>query len=602
MTRLICGAILFCLATAALKADEVRLLAESDTVYVGVPFTAAIDVITEGDHTPPEFPKLDNIDVESAGQNTSSSTSIQIINGRQTSRVTQTTRYLYRITPREQGGLVIPPVTVQVNGSTLRSNQLTLRVDKAETGDLLYLDLEAAKDSVYVGEPVELRLEVWLRPFSQGRDVLSANDMWRTIDQNSTDWGPFKDLVETPRPKVTYRQDRRQGDDGVMHEYFVYELSKQIWPERAGPVDVGDLRVVVNYPLRIGRNQSMFSIFDDRRVTSSKPIAARIENTPVLVKPIPKQNRPPYFSGAVGPHEIEVSAEPLNVSVGDPITLNIKVTGQGRLDLLQAPPLKVLPEFTSRFRINEDQLPGVVDNDTKRFTQSIRALSADVDEIPAIPFAYFDTDTRKFVTVQSDPIPIEVSGAQKMSVSQIVEAGDQPSASGRTLTHLQRGIESNYTNPDELLATQAFHPGAGTAALLAASPLLYICCLLVRRRRERLTSDIALARRRTARRDAMNRLAQAETDTEPRQAAGTIASAALGYIADRLNLPPGGLTRGEAVNQLRTCDASAEVVAEVDVILTECEMAQFAGFANNSAPDMVSRTRVVIDRLEKERL
>jgi hypothetical protein len=50
------------------RAGRVEFLAESNEVFVDVPFMVAVDVVSLRDeHTPPIFPKMTNADVADAG-------------------------------------------------------------------------------------------------------------------------------------------------------------------------------------------------------------------------------------------------------------------------------------------------------------------------------------------------------------------------------------------------------------------------------------------------------------------------------------------------------------------------------------------------------
>jgi hypothetical protein len=320
--------------------------------------------------------------------------------------------------------------------------------------------------------------------------------------------------------------------------------------------------------------------------------------SPVKVLPIPSEGRPPYYCGAVGPHEISISASPLEARVGDPITLNITVTGKGKLEALQAPPLGLLPEVTRSFQVSDDQLPGVVEGSRKKFTQSIRALTDEVTEFPRVPFAYFDTDRGEFVTVYSEAVPIRIEPAERMSAAQIVEAGDGPPRAVKSLTHLERGIEANYVDPTALLATQGFQMTRASAAVLAACPALFLACVLVQRGRRRLVSDTALARRRSARKTAARRIRSAAAATSPKEAAAQFSAALLGYVADRLNRPPAGMTRAEAVSAFRQAGTDSNSVRELETILQECELAQFGGGTADGVQAMAERVRRCVTSME----
>jgi hypothetical protein len=260
--------------------------------------------------------------------------------------------------------------------------------------------------------------------------------------------------------------------------------------------------------------------------------------------------------------------------VGDPITVTMQVTGSSRLESLQAPRLADIPEITERFQVADDPLPGVVEGKRKRFSQSLRAISPDVSEIPPIPFVYFDTDSEEFVTVYSDPIPLKITASERMSATQIVQANEPGARAVDSLTQLTRGIEGNYTSPDALLAQHGLHPTPAFAVVGAGCPLVYAACVLLQRRRERLSSDTALRRRRGAKKVATRALARANGDPNG------CAEALLGYVADRLDLPAGGLTRQEAVRYLNGARVPEAVVVEMDDILADCEAAQFGGKAS----------------------
>src|SRR5262249_40015986 len=64
-----------------------------------------------------------------------------------------------------------------------------------------------------------------------------------------------------------------------------------------------------------------------------------VEQQSVRVLPLPQENVPPGFSGAIGNYSLSFSAGPTNVVAGDPITVKIQISGQGYLDGIAIPPL-----------------------------------------------------------------------------------------------------------------------------------------------------------------------------------------------------------------------------------------------------------------------
>ncbi len=152
-----------------------------------------------------------------------------------------------------------------------------------------------------------------------------------------------------------------------------------------------DITIIVSYPEEIGRARDPFEFgfttSRRNRVIKSRPIVQSAEVTPIEIQPIPVSGQPVDYAGAVGQFKFNVSAKPTNVAVGDPITLSLSISGTGRLDILQPPPLLEWTELTEAFKIPTDPMAGVVQGRRKQFTQSIRPRSDAVDEIPAIPFS-----------------------------------------------------------------------------------------------------------------------------------------------------------------------------------------------------------------------
>ncbi|NOX58040.1 MAG: protein BatD [Planctomycetes bacterium] len=590
------SALLICGFTPAVLAGNVKLLANSSEVYVGVPFAVAINVTASEDHRAPKFPKLKDATSELVNTQTTSNSMTIRINGRQVGSGDATTQYVFHVTPTKEGILKIPRISVQVDGEVLQTRSAAFRVTKSEKGDLLYVELIGAKEQVYVGEGIEVTLRVWLKEFKIRNQSISHREMWQAIDKRSTNWGAFADLVTPRNPNVKVARAKRSGADGKPQPYLVFTMTKQIWPNRAGKLNADDVRIVVDYPLKATRD-----IFGGLRFSRTKPIASTVDHVNVTVLDIPSKGRPADYAGAVGKHTIRVTASPTEVRVGDPITLNMVIQGTGQLEHLQAPRLSKVPDFAERFQIGDDSLPGVVENQRKTFTQSIRALSDDVTEIPSVPLSYFDTVSGTFETAFSEPIPLDVAPAQKMSNMQIVQSGGGSSTQAvSSMTRLGGGIEANRSDMNLLLADQRIGFSLGTVSAIVASPLLFGACLLVRRRKEKLHSNPGLARRRAAYRTAMlgfDGLSNAGGHGDGGQ---TVMTVLLKYIGDRLGLESGGLTRKEATTAMSEAGIVREIVDEADLVMAKCEVAEFGADAGSTVKEQVADARECVERIEKQ--
>jgi hypothetical protein len=142
------------------------------------------------------------------------------------------------------------------------------------------------------------------------------------------------------------------------------------------------------------------------------------------------------------------------------------------------------------------------------------------------------------------------------------------------------------------------------AALHAVPLLAVIMSLVVERRRRRWMNDTPLYRAQRAAREGRKRLRQADgllRDGRTEEAFTTISAAVRGYLADRMNKSPSGMTVDEINDFLRESEVRDDDLEKVRSVLTACDGAQYS--ATSSSADQARRTRIqaneMIDVLEK---
>ncbi|MHC4610642.1 MAG: BatD family protein, partial [Planctomycetota bacterium] len=478
--RYILAALIPALVPAAAEAGDVALQLATREAYVNEPVLIQVLVINAKTHQPPQFPEIPGAVVQAQGR-TGHNTSASYVNGRWTQKVTDT--YSYKLIPRQAGKIRIPAIPVRVDGRVLKTAATTILVTTSETGDLLFVDLASDQESVYLGQAIEVDLEVWVRPYRDRnfRNGLPADDMLSRVDFDSSQWGSFHDTVLRLRNRELrwqYRQDTRLDSQGLERAYYVYVIPLKFVPTTTGRLDVGEVNVVVSYPTRTGRPDDFLpSFFDRYQVTQARPVRASLGESNITVRPTPAEGQPTYFNGAVGRYRFDVAANNTQVRVREPIEVTLTITGSGVLERVPPPPLAEIEELDSDFKVPEGTLSGVVEGQRKRFLVRIGAKRPDVIQIPPIPFCFFDPQAERYVTRWSDPIPLEVTASEQLPVSQFAETNDGGLGSTTRLTETAVGIRANYVDMDEVLAQQAFDPGWGTVAWLACSPAAYLLCV-----------------------------------------------------------------------------------------------------------------------------
>ncbi|SMP37919.1 Oxygen tolerance [Neorhodopirellula lusitana] len=435
-------------------AAEVNARLSSGQAYVDAPLTLQISIQNVGEFEPPNVPAVDGLEIEYAGAARQSSQQF-MINGRVSRR--QSVTLQYAVTPRREGVFEIPAMEVSVDGQIVKTSPIGFVASVSETDDLMFVEIEGKQDKVYVGQPLELVLKIWVQPYRDDEldYTLTEAEVWNLISRRSA-WGPFQERMD----EMTDRRQRPGGEpvvhanaDGESKRYFLYEIETTFYPNKPGRIDADGVRIVVNYPveLQLERQRSMLDDFfgggfgpgmgdpfesgSRMRLTiaKSRPIseAASVDATKII--PIPSEGRPASFQGAVGRYQVRANTDLKQVAAGDPITLQFGISGDGPLDSLQSPPLDSLRE---KFRMDGQPLAGFVQDGVKYFTTTIRPIEETVSEVPAIEMSFFDPEKEEFETVMTEPIPITVLPAEKLAMDAIV-GSDKPDGSESSVTSLQ---------------------------------------------------------------------------------------------------------------------------------------------------------------------
>jgi hypothetical protein len=566
-------------------AQEVSVDYGSGQTWVGEPTQVTFTIRNASDVGTPVLPSVDGLKIEYSGaRNTSSS--ITIINGvRSESR---SMAVAIEITPERPGKFEVPPIRIDVDGTTLETESFTFKAVEASNDGRLIVDVIRAGGPVYIGEPVELKLRIWVKRFYSARYDTTVNEstMWRLIKSNS-EWGPFAEsldqLARAGRRPAGKEVTRAEGD------YYLYEMTRQIRPTGSGLVDeLEDVTIRISYPTGLTENRTR-SIFrrSDLSFSGLMPISERALVKGIDVKPLPEEGRPEDFRGAVGDFIVRAGARPTDVAVGDPITLTLLVGSVDSdptvLQTLRPPPLADIPELTESFRIPRDPIAGEVEDTIKVFTQTLRPLSDEITEIPPIPFSFFDPAREEYRTVYTRAIPIQVSPAETLAASDIVRSGGETATlaneDGDPIGDADAGpagLRPNFQIGSHMMASTSRDLGMGTIALTTLPPAGFVALALVAgRRRWKHAHPAAVRSRRAGRR--------ARIDLRRSEGLSDLDRVLRSYICDRTGRPNASLTSNEAIRLAREAGADAPTVAGMDELFRASERAGYGGM--HDAPD-----------------
>ena len=584
--------------STALAQSTVEFKIDRREAWVDQPFLLQVEVVNAEAHDPPVIEATEGAEIELLDQ-TNESSFTQIVNGRVSRRVTVT--YTIVITPRVAGVIEIPAIEVVADGRTYTSKPWRIIATRSEVGDLMYVDVLASPDEAWVGEAVDLTLQLWVKQYrdSDLGVVLDANQMWELIDEAGSSWGIFNESLQQSIRERRPPRGRQVDRDGT--PYFLYEIPIVRHPIKAGDVEIGDVRILYLHPTGLRKKRDFFGRAQIELV-GSRPVMVDVDRAPVVVRALPEKGRPPGFTGAVGRFQVRASASPREVSVGDPITLTIEVTDLGdgsSIDLanLRPPDLRTDPALDG-FRIPDTPTTGVAEGRRKTFTETLRPERDDLTEIPGIAFPTFDPELDRYVIERTKPIPITVSPSERLDLGAAVigtEAALGPAAT--RLTIAGGTLRANRPVEATLLGQSTIRIGWSVGSLIAVPPIAFAVATLVRSRIRHRHLNPHLIRASQARRDALAVLDGDGTTAD------RVHRALAGLVAARLHRADVAMTPREMLEAVEHAGLDGESRKELKAVLKACENARYAGGAGDDSGDaeLLERARILVNPLDRIR-
>jgi len=571
------------LCSAAMAQPIVQAVPLSSQAFAEEPLLVEVRVSNFRDCETPVFPEQTDFSATLLGP-PSESSGLSINNGRRTQWRTWT--YTFEIIPHHTGALLIPRISVEVDGKTRKTRPLRIRVQ--ESDQPLLAEITTDEDHLYVGQHARFTLKVFIKPVSDDRgEALSATQMYNLLDGRRNGFGRFP-------PPSSARQTKRVIN-GELETYYEYAMSSEYTLDRTGPLAFDDVELRMRYPTRIGRDR----FFGDRRIEESRIVRARLVLLVPDVLALPSEGRPSGFNGAVGSFTVSATAKPSNVRVGDPIELILHISGRGPLETLPGPILSSQEALTRDFRVPSESLAGAVVSGRKRFTQVLRAKHAGVKEIPSIEFPYFDPAAGEYRVARSAPVPISVTQSVELDASDLGDIKTAAPADSDETLDLLDGLRGNKTDESLLLSTAAPLSLTQVWIVTAVPPGVFALALGLTLLGKSNATHGARRRRQRALKRAVGRVAQAR-NLDAAERTRQIESALVTYLADRMNEPPARFTGPAAIAFLEQRGVGAETLECCRELLRDCEASAYAGGASDES--LAQQASECLTRLERERL
>jgi len=499
-----------------------------------------------------------------------------IVNG----AVSRSQSWTYYVQPKHEGACIIEAGKVDIGTTVLNSNPITVQVSAAgkQSGatasaqgaastpaagaEDFFIKVLVSKSQVYAGEPILVTFRVYSSKSVAEYQVpksISFDGFWKydiAIPQNAP-----------------WQTELINGKKYIYHDFEQCLL----FPQKAGSNIINALEMtatlqeIINRPPRNWAEQ----MFGGGQEVRNIPVKVKSKATPIKTLALPTENAPQNFDGLVGNFSIEAEIDKETVKTDDPITLKIKISGNGNFEALTDPkPILAngMDSYDPNIKENFGPTGGTVSGSKTYEYLIIPRMPGDFD-IPALELPFFNPVSGKYVIAKTKAFHFKVSGNPSKQ---------QPSSlpGGLDVKQLKEDIRYIKAKPGELRKQQQYFFASTAFSTLMGSPLLFVLALFaLKRRRDAANADVAGTKSRMASKLAIQKLATAQSMMTKGDRKGFYAEANRTlneYLASKLKVDIASLNRQVLDEKLSLYHVEESLKTKLFALLDQFEMALFS--------------------------
>jgi BatD DUF11 like domain len=272
--------------------------------------------------------------------------------------------------------------------------------------EAFFVQVETDKTEVYAGEQVTASFYLYTRGVIRDIDTLkypSMKGFWKEDIEIATHLNFEQEIVNG----VPYKR-------ALLASYALFPLK-----EGTATVDSYQAKCSVIVPDAMG-----FGL--------GKPYTFTKTSTPVkiTVRPVPAENRPADYSGAVGDYQVSARVEDRAIVEGQPFTLKVRFEGRGNAKSVEMPPFQP-PEGIELYDTQNEARFFKNGTSYKEFRVLMIPRRSGDFTIPPISVSVFEPHSRQYVKKATGAVAIHVGGGgpggnkvQPLSMSDSAKGGD----------------------------------------------------------------------------------------------------------------------------------------------------------------------------------
>ena len=611
--RLLLTAVFLFMIAAGIAQDITFQGSAKSTVSLGESFTLTYTLNSQG--TDFRGPRISGFDIIS-GPFTSTSSSIQSVNGRTTMSVRYSFQYILQA--NREGSFDIPPATITVDRRTITSNSLTIKVVKSGSGQQGTSQGQQygnTQQSNPQAGPNDVMLKAYVSNSSpqQGEAITVTYKIYTKV--------PVSQITFTKEPSfpgfwsqsLTKEKEKLQQYTQVIdgQQYIVADLRKYtLFPLKSGKLTIEPLELDCQAQIkRQTKSRTGDPFFDDFFNdsffnTSYTPVEKSLRASALVinVRALPSNGIPDDFAGAVGSFTFRTELDKTKIKANEAINLKCVVSGEGNLQLIDKLNVSFPPDFetydpkvTNDIRSSDKGVSG-----SQVFEYLIIPRKPGKFTIKPISFSYYDLRKGKYATLTSPEytIDVEKGTGEAANVTYSGSNHEEIKYIGSDIRHIKN--QAMKLSP----AGETFFDSLAFYIWLVIPVLAFFIFILLFRKFSERRSDVVLMKNLRATKVARKRLKKAELYLKEQKQQDfyiEISQALWGYLGDKFSLPLAELSIETVKQTLISKSVNEEIIQNFIDTLNNTEYARFApGEKSVNMERIYNEALAVISRIERE--
>lgn len=518
----------------------------------------------------------------------SSSVNQSWING----KATYSQAYVYIIQPKKIGEFTIEPAKIEYKDEILTSNAVKIIVTK---------EVEIPKDpnnpDYIAQQSIHLVAEVSnLRPYvGEGIYVVYKLFVSENINLNGSR------VTESPQYKGFWNQDilvkdinfKRGKYNGEDYRYVILKKAVLI-PQRSGKLVIEPIEMDFSLGIPTGRGD-FFGNMITRNINYSTKSAIRN----VRVKALPEEGKPIDFSGAVGELDFKVSANKKVLKANDASQIKVEVSGRGNLKLFEIPKITTpaelevyTPEHKEQVATSLNGLRGTI-SDTYTVVPQFKGKY----KIPEVAFSYFSPKEKKYKTITSAAIIVDVTEGKELPSAANNSSNNQKQqvvSNGNNFRFIALNTTFKTTVEEDFLKSTLFY-------LLLFLPFLAIPIgIIIGNKRAKRAGDVFGNKIRKADKLARKYLSAAKKqlgNQEPFYIA--LEKALHNFLKAKLHVETSEISQERITEILKSKNVEVATIEEFVSVLNNCDFARYTPTTNVLMKQDFEKAKNIITKIDK---